>query len=84
MYNGSKNKNKWKNKKRKKYEMRVERIIALNPMGILRKGYGIVSEGRKKIRSIQELELGKKVQIQLVDGSFLAEVKEKYKNEVEK
>lgn len=70
--------------KRKKYEMRVERIIALNPMGILRKGYGIVSEGRKKIRSIQELELGKKVQIQLVDGSFLAEVKEKYKNEVEK
>lgn len=71
-------------RKKRDYEMRLERIIALNPMKILKKGYGIISKKKKKIRSVEEVLLGEILHIQLVDGSFHAEVKEKYRDEMEK
>lgn len=70
-------------RKRRDYEMRLDRIIALNPMGILKKGYGIISKKKKKIRLLEEILIGDMVCVRLVDGSFHAEVKEKCRNEME-
>lgn len=47
----------------------------LNPKNILKKGYGVVySKSKKVISSIKKLKKGEKIEVELFDGKFEAEV----------
>ncbi len=53
------------------------RLNALNPMQVLQRGYAIVSdENGKIVSSVTDVEAGKKVSAQLIDGILETEVKQ--------
>ncbi len=53
------------------------RLNALNPMQVLQRGYAIVSdENGKIVSSVTEVEAGKVVSVQLIDGILETEVKQ--------
>lgn len=57
-------------------QLRIERIIALNPMRILESGYSITEFNGKNLRNISEVQLGDEVTVKLKLGAFKASVKE--------
>lgn len=55
-----------------------QRLGALNPEGILARGYAVVSKADGTVvRRMKDIEAGEAVEVRVVDGAFTAEVKEK-------
>jgi exodeoxyribonuclease VII large subunit len=63
-----------------KYQQRFNPIIstlkALNPLGVLEKGYSVVKSNDKIVTDTKNLKVNDKLDIRLFKGSVLAEVKE--------
>lgn len=71
-------------RKRQKYHLSLETLIHLNPMKLLQKGYAVLRQGNRRLRSLEEVSLHEEIEIQVVDGKIIAEVKEKeYANAME-
>lgn len=57
-------------------QLRIERIVSLNPMKILEKGYSITEFNGKNLRHLGEIKIGDEITVKLKSGAFKAEVKE--------
>jgi len=55
-------------------EMWREKLQALDPAGVLGRGYAAVYSGRKVVESVDGVKAGMKLRVRLVDGSFGAVV----------
>ena len=58
-------------------EKSTSRLSTLNPMNILKRGYGYVSTDKGVVQSVSQLRVGDNVQIQLHDGTARATVTQK-------
>ncbi|WP_432204560.1 exodeoxyribonuclease VII large subunit [Cetobacterium somerae] len=67
-----------KNMKNKKHqlEIRTEKIIALNPLGILKRGYSITISDEKIVRNSSEIKVGDKIETVLEKGKIISKVEE--------
>ncbi|MCH5159322.1 MAG: exodeoxyribonuclease VII large subunit [Clostridiales bacterium] len=57
----------------------VNKLSSLNPVTILRRGYGYVSSGGGVVHSVAQLNVGDEIRLTLQDGSVAAKVTEKEK-----
>ena len=58
-------------------EKSTERLSTLNPMNILKRGYGYVSTDKGVVQSVTQLNVGDSVSIELYDGTAKAKVTQK-------
>ena len=62
----------------KKYErgIRTEKLIALNPLEILKRGYTVTKKNQNIIKISLELEVGDKIETILKDGKIISKIEE--------
>ena len=60
--------------KRYKYEIFRTSIINLNPLNIMKKGYSIVNQNNKLLKSVKKVEIGNNLDITMYDGKLEAKV----------
>ena len=60
--------------KRYKYEIFRTSIINLNPLNIMKKGYSIVKQNNKLLKSVKKVEIGNNLDITMYDGKLEAKV----------
>ena len=53
----------------------VDKLSALNPLSILKRGYSVVEARGSVVSSVSDISIGDTVSVRLSDGSFDAEVK---------
>lgn len=62
-------------------ESRLDKIVnktsSINPLNVLKRGYGYVSKGEKAVRSVAQIEVGDDIKLRLQDGSLHATVSHK-------
>ncbi|WP_206038999.1 MULTISPECIES: exodeoxyribonuclease VII large subunit [Fusobacterium] len=63
-------------RKNQNLKLQVEKLIALNPLNILSRGFSVVKSNDKIIKSSKEIKNGDELFIKLYDGSLKATVKE--------
>lgn len=70
--------------KKQEHHLVLQKMIQLNPMNTLQKGYVILQREKKMLRSVEEINLKDEIEIRMIDGRIKAEVKEKrYENKME-
>ena len=62
--------------KKNKYELLLNTLKLVNPLGILEKGYSLVSKDDKVIKSSKDVKINDIINIKLHEGEIKAEVKE--------
>ena len=60
-----------------KLDKTVNRLSALNPMTVLKRGYGYVSTDKGVVKSVNQVDVGQEVRIDLQDGTLSATVTRK-------
>ncbi len=60
--------------KRNSLENKIQRLITLNPLKTLERGYSVVSKAGVSIKSVDDLEIGEEIDIRLNDGSISGSV----------
>ena len=60
-----------------KLDKTVNKLSTLNPMSVLKRGYGYVSTDNGVVKSVKQVEVGQEVRIDLQDGSLNATVMRK-------
>ena len=71
-------------RKKQEHHLALQKMIQLNPMNTLQKGYVILQREKKMLRSVEEINLKDEIEIRMIDGRIKAEVKEKrYENKME-
>lgn len=63
-------------RKKQKIELQAEKLVSLNPLNILSRGYSMVKYNDKAVKSSDEIELGDEIEIKLYKGSLIGTVKE--------
>lgn len=63
-------------RKKQKIQVQAEKIISLNPLNILSRGYSLVKSNEKIIKSFDEVNQGDEIEIKLYKGSLVGTVKE--------
>lgn len=63
-------------RKKQKIQVQAEKIISLNPLNILSRGYSLVKSNEKIIKSSDEVNQGDEIEIKLYKGSLIGTVKE--------
>ncbi|MGL6066394.1 MAG: exodeoxyribonuclease VII large subunit [Cetobacterium sp.] len=63
-------------KKYHELEIRTEKIIGLNPLGILKRGYTITNFNNISIKNTLKINIGDKIETVLENGKIISEVKE--------
>lgn len=63
-------------RKKQKIQVQAEKIISLNPLNILSRGYSLVKFNEKIIKSSDEVNQGDEIEIKLYKGSLVGTVKE--------
>ena len=63
-------------RKKQKIQVQAEKIISLNPLNILSRGYSLVKANEKIIKSSDEVNQGDEIEIKLYKGSLIGTVKE--------
>ena len=59
----------------KTYELIINKLELLNPLGILKKGYSVVILNGKALTSSKSVKIGDNIDIRLNEGNITAEVK---------
>ncbi|MDO4588844.1 MAG: exodeoxyribonuclease VII large subunit [Fusobacterium sp.] len=57
-------------------EKRLNKIISLNPLEILKRGYSVVTKDSVSVKSIKDIEIDDEINIKLTDGVIKGVVKE--------
>uniref|UniRef100_UPI0025C35891 exodeoxyribonuclease VII large subunit n=1 Tax=Fusobacterium sp. TaxID=68766 RepID=UPI0025C35891 len=60
--------------KRNSLENKIQRLITLNPLKTLERGYSVVSKAGVSIKSVDDLDIGEEIDIRLNDGSISGRV----------
>lgn len=63
-------------RKKQKLDLQVEKVISLNPLNVLSRGYSLVKHKDKIIKNSNEVKLGDEIIINLYSGSIIGTVKE--------
>lgn len=63
-------------RKKQKLDLQVEKIISLNPLNVLSRGYSLVKHKDKIIKNSNEVKLGDEITINLYKGNIIGTVKE--------
>lgn len=63
--------------KQHQFERLGEMLELVNPLGILQRGYAIVKKNNEAIQSIDEVQIGDSLTVELQDGQLQVEVREK-------
>lgn len=63
-----------------KLDKTVNKLSTLNPMSVLKRGYGYVSNNNGVVKSVSQVNVGDNVQVELHDGNFSATVTRKEVN----
>lgn len=63
-------------RKKQKIQVQAEKIISLNPLNILSRGYSLIKSNEKIIKSSDEVNQGDEIEIKLYKGSLVGTVKE--------
>lgn len=62
-------------------ELRLDNIVSktasINPVNVLKRGYGYVSKGEQVVKSVAQVEVGDDIKLSLYDGSISATVSRK-------
>lgn len=61
------------------YQIHLTKLNSLNPLKILEKGFGVITKKEMLIKSINDVSIGDLIEIEIIDGKILTEVKEKRK-----
>ncbi|MGL4946558.1 MAG: exodeoxyribonuclease VII large subunit, partial [Cetobacterium sp.] len=64
------------NVKNHELEIRIQKIIGLNPLGTLKRGYSITKKNTFVIKNSSEVKVGDKLETTLEFGKIISEVKE--------
>ncbi len=62
-------------KKRDNFNVLLKELNALSPLAVLSRGYGVISNNGKIVRSCSDISIGDTVDVKLSDGFFAADVK---------
>lgn len=60
--------------KRNRFQSSVRMLKALNPLDVMERGYSIVYQNGEVMNSVNAMEIGDSIQIQMQDGSIAAKV----------
>jgi exodeoxyribonuclease VII large subunit len=61
--------------KKNQLENRVHRLITLNPLKTLERGYSVVTKNGVGVKSVSQLTVGDEINIKVNDGNIISEVK---------
>lgn len=61
---------------RNSLELIMNKLELLNPLSVLKKGYSVVRQDNKVIRSVKEIKVNDELDIKLIDGEIKTNVKE--------
>jgi len=64
------------NEKNHKYEIAVNTLKLVNPLGLLEKGYSLVKKDNKLINNVEEIKINDIIDIKLFKGEVKAEIRE--------
>lgn len=67
------------NKKNSEYNLMINKLELLNPLSIMKKGYSVVKKEGKVLKSIKEVKVNEKIDIQVNDGVISANIISKRK-----
>lgn len=65
----------------KNYDLLLNKLELLNPLGILKKGYAVISINNNSVKSYKDVKKNDIIDVKLGEGKIKAEVKETYKDE---
>ena len=68
-------------KRKAEIELKAEKLLGLNPMGVFSRGYTITFKNSQTIKSVEDLSKGDRVETIFVDGKIYSKVEEIFKNE---
>lgn len=66
--------------KKNQLENRVHRLITLNPLKTLERGYSVVTKDNKAVKSVTDIEIGDRINIRINDGNVIGRVEKIVKN----
>ena len=61
--------------KKNQLENRVHRLITLNPLKTLERGYSVVTKNGVGVKSVSQLTAGDEINIKVNDGNIISESK---------
>ena len=64
------------NNRNHSYELLINKLELLNPLGILKKGYSIVTKDDKTIKTAKDLKQNDEINVRFSEGTIKATVKE--------
>ncbi|MBR8749061.1 Exodeoxyribonuclease 7 large subunit [Fusobacterium sp. DD29] len=59
------------------FDKRIHKLMALNPLSTLERGYSVATKGDKVIKSVEDIEVNDEMNIKVLDGTIKGIVKEK-------
>ena len=65
------------NKNKNEFDKRIHKLVNLNPMKILERGYSVVSSENKVIKKLEDVDINEVIDIKISDGIIKGIVKEK-------
>ena len=66
----------YKDKKQKLLNL-IDKLELINPLGVLKRGYSLVYDDNKLIKSVDDINKGENISIKLIDGKISAKVIDK-------
>lgn len=59
-----------------KYNLALEKILNLNPISTLKRGYSITKKNKKILKNVEDVKINDKIETVLENGKIISEVKE--------
>ena len=67
--------------KQSEYVLKINKLELLNPLSIMKKGYGVVKVKDRLIKSVDQVKINEEITVLVSDGSVFATVKDIERNE---
>ena len=68
------------NIKKNQLENKIQRLITLNPLKILERGYSVVTKEGIGIKTISDINIGDEIEVRINDGKIISKVEKIVKN----
>ena len=68
------------NIKKNQLENKIQRLITLNPLKILERGYSVVTKEGIGVKTISDINIGDEIEVRINDGKIISKVEKIVKN----
>ncbi|WP_294659305.1 exodeoxyribonuclease VII large subunit [uncultured Fusobacterium sp.] len=68
------------NIKKNQLENKIQRLITLNPLKILERGYSVVTKEGMGVKTISDINIGDEIEVRINDGKIISKVEKIVKN----